>query len=517
MTMSPLGVDSATVQPMDEFNQTLVSAVHPSDWINPTPADCYDLVVIGAGTAGLVSAAGAAGLQLGLRVALIEKHLMGGDCLNVGCVPSKCIIRSAKLVGELQRGQSLGIDVANPVQVDFAAAMARMRQVRAGISHHDSAQRFRDLGIDVFFGTGSFCDRQTIAVAGQRLRFKKAVIATGARAAHPNIPGLQEVGYLTNETLFSLTTRPQRLAVIGGGPIGCELAQAFRRLGSEVVMLHRGERLLPKGDPEAAALIASVFQQEGIQLEFDAHLERVEATVAGKRLHYRCNGNLQSVTVDEILVGVGRAPNVEGMNLEAAGITYDPTHGICVNDFLQTTNSRVYGAGDICMDWKFTHAADAAARLILKNMFFSPFGLGRLRLSQLVMPSVTFTDPEIAQVGLTATAAAQQGTAIRTITIPLDQVDRAIIDDEALGFVQIHHSPGSDQILGATVVARHGGEILTQLTAAMVGKVGLNKLSGVIHPYPTQSEGIKKAADAYRRALLTPRTRALLRVLTKLS
>lgn len=513
--MSPPGVDSATVQPMDEFNQTLVSAVHPLDWINPTPADCYDLVVIGAGTAGLVSAAGAAGLKLGLRVALIEKYLMGGDCLNVGCVPSKSIIRSAKLVGELQRGQALGIHVANPVEIDFAAVMARMRQVRAGISHHDSAQRFRDLGIDVFFGTGSFCDRQTIAVAGQRLRFKKAVIATGARAAHPNIPGLQEVGYLTNETVFSLTTRPQCLAVIGGGPIGCELAQAFRRLGSEVVMLHRGERLLPKTDPEAAALMASVFQQEGIQLECGAHLARVEATGAGKRLHYRRNGNLQSVTVDEILIGVGRAPNVEGMNLEAAGITYDPTHGICVNDFLQTTNPRVYGAGDICMDWKFTHAADAAARIILKNMFFSPFGWGRSRLSQLVMPSVTFTDPEIAQVGLTA--AAQQGTQIRTITIPLDQVDRAIIDDETLGFVQIHHSQGSDQIVGATVVARHAGEILTQLTTAIVGKVGLNSLSNVIHPYPTQSEGIKKAADAYRRSLLTPRTRTLLGLLAKLS
>lgn len=505
------------LQPLDEYNQSLMSQVHPIDWVNPQPADCYDLVVIGAGTAGLVVAAGAAGLGLGLKVALIEKSLMGGDCLNVGCVPSKCVIRSSRVVAELHNAEPFGIQSPEHLNIDFAAVMQRMRRIRAGISHHDSAERFRQLGVDVFLGTAQFLSREAIAVNESQLRFKKAVIATGARATHPQIPGLAEAGYLTNETVFSLTRCPKRLAVIGGGPIGCELAQAFHRLGSEVTLLHKHSHLLDREDADAAEIIQQQFLQENLHLVLDCTLENVEKADAGKIIHYRQNDAIKTIIVDEILVGAGRTPNVEGLNLEVAGVEYDTRQGVKVNDFLQTTNLRIYAAGDICMNWKFTHAADAAARIVIKNTLFSPWGLGRSKLSNLVMPWVTYTDPEIAHVGLYEQEAKEKGLKTNTIKIPFSTVDRALADGESEGFVKILHQQGSDQILGATIVARHAGEMLSEITLAMTTKQGLNALSGVIHPYPTQAEAIKKAADAYRRSLLTPRTQSLLKLLTKLS
>jgi pyruvate/2-oxoglutarate dehydrogenase complex dihydrolipoamide dehydrogenase (E3) component len=502
---------------MDEYNQTLVSHVHPPDWVNPEPAKVYDLVVIGAGTAGLVVAAGAAGLGLGLKVALIEKHLMGGDCLNVGCIPSKTIIRSARVVGELWDGKELGINIPKNIDVDFSAVMERMRRIRAGISPHDSAARFQKLGVDVFLGSGRFASKNTVEVGDQTLRFKKAVIATGARAAQPAIPGLEKAGYLTNESVFSLIQRPERLAVIGGGPIGCELAQAFRRLGCEVVLFHRSSHILNKEDAEAAEILQKVLLKEGIRLVLNSNLEEVVTVTEGKRLYFSANGHRDSVNVDEILVGTGRASNVEGLNLEAVEVEYDKRHGVKVNDYLQTTNPKIYAVGDICMDWKFTHAADAAARIVIKNTLFSPFGLGRSKLSSLVMPWVTYTDPEIAHVGISEQQAKEKGLDMETIKIPFSSVDRAIADGEEFGFLKIHHKKGSDEILGATIVARHAGEMISEVTTAIVGKLGLNKLSGVIHPYPTQAEAIKKAADAYRRTLLTENTKRLLGFLTKLS
>jgi pyruvate/2-oxoglutarate dehydrogenase complex dihydrolipoamide dehydrogenase (E3) component len=506
-----------TVPPLDEFNQDLVSQVHPPDWVNPVPPPRYDLVVIGAGTAGLVVAAGAAGLGLGLRVALIERYLMGGDCLNVGCVPSKCVIRSSRVVSAMRDAEAFGIQAPERITVDFPAVMARMRKIRAHISHHDAAARFRNLGVDVFLGEASFSGADSVSVDGQMLRFKRAVIATGARAATPPLVGLAEAGYLTNETVFSLTERPPRLAVIGGGPLGCELAQAFHRLGCEVVVLHRGKHLLGREDSDAAELIQNAFLREGIGLVLGGEIQQITQVPEGKLIRLVRDGQEQGITVDEILVGTGRVPNVEGLNLEAAGVEYDRRRGVQVNDFLQTRNRRIYAAGDICMDWKFTHAADAAARIVIKNALFAPFGLGRSRLSGLVMPWTTYTDPEVAHVGLYEREARDRGIPVVTIKIPLHQVDRAIADGEEAGFIKIHHRKGSDQILGATIVARHAGEMIGEVTLAMVAKRGLNTLSSVIHPYPTQAEGIKKAADAYRRTLLTPRTRTLLRLLTRLS
>jgi pyruvate/2-oxoglutarate dehydrogenase complex dihydrolipoamide dehydrogenase (E3) component len=505
-----------TVPPMDEYNQTLVSYVHPPDWVNPNPAAQYDLVVIGAGTAGLVVAAGAAGLGLGLKVALIERHLMGGDCLNVGCVPSKCLIRSSRVVADIQNAQPFGVEPPQSVTIDFPAVMERLRRLRAGISHNDSATRFQNLGVDVFLGSGRFVSSEAIEVDGKTLRFKKAVIATGARAVSPDIPGIQEAGFLTNETVFSLVDRPNRLAVIGGGPIGCELAQAFRRLGCEVTLFHRGSHLLNREDIDAAEIVQQNFLREGIRIVTDAQLKYVEKTAEGKRITFTAREQEDAITVDEILVGAGRAPNVEGLNLEGVGVKYD-AKGVVVNDYLQTTNPKIYAAGDICMDWKFTHAADAAARIVIKNTLFSPFGLGRSRLSSLVMPWVTYTDPEVAHVGLYEHEIRKKGVAFNTIQIPFREVDRAIADGETEGFVKILHEAGTDKILGATIVARHAGEMISEVTTAIVGNLGLSKLSGVIHPYPTQAEGIKKAADAYRRTLLTPRSKALLGILTKIS
>ena len=504
-----------TIEPMDIYNQKLLSEVHPPDWVNPQPADLYDLVVIGAGTAGLVVAAGAAGLGLGLKVALIESHLMGGDCLNVGCVPSKTMIRSARTIGEIWQGQELGIKVEG-VEIDFGAVMERMRRIRSDISHADSASRFKDLGVDVFLGEGQFASNNTVTVEDRVLKFKKAVIATGSRAAIPEIPGLVAAGYLTNETVFSLVKRPQRLAVIGGGPIGCELAQTFGRLGCEVILLHRGSQVLNKEDPAAAAILQQVLLDEGVKLILDCQVQQVTTTAAGKTLSYSSNGRSDTAIVDEILIGAGRIPNIESLNLAIAGVAAD-AKGVEVNDYLQTNNSRIYAAGDVCMKWQFTHAADAAARIVIKNTLFSPFGIGKTKLSSLVMPWVTYTEPEIAHVGLSDDDAHQAGIEFETINIPMSSVDRAITDGETQGFVKIIHRRGSDEILGATIVASRAGELISEVTTAMVNKIGLSKLSSTIHPYPTQGDGIKKAADAYRRKLLTPRNQQLLALLTKFS
>jgi pyruvate/2-oxoglutarate dehydrogenase complex dihydrolipoamide dehydrogenase (E3) component len=508
--------NKVTISPLDKYNQRLISHVHPQNWVNPQPVDCYDLVVIGAGTAGLVVAAGAAGLDLGLKVALIEKNLMGGDCLNVGCVPSKAIIRSSRVVGEMWKAKTFGIGIPKLIDVDFPAVMERMRRMRAGISYNDSAERFQLLGVDVFLGTAAFDNDMTVEVAGKRLKYKKAVIATGARPVEPSIPGIVEAGYLTNETVFSLTVKPPRLAIIGAGPIGCEMAQTFRRLGSEVTVFHRGSRLLNKDDVDASVILQKVFLREGINLILGCEIERVEVTDEGKKIYFQNNSKQNVVIVDDILVGVGRAPNVEKLNLEAVGVEYDK-RGVKVNDYLQTSNNKIFAAGDVCMEWKFTHAADAAARIVIKNALFSPFGLGKQKLSSLIMPWVTYTDPEVAHVGMHEEEAQDLGINVNTIKIPFSSVDRGIIDGEEEGFIKIFHSKGTDKILGATIVASHAGEMISEVTTAIVNNIGLSKLSSVIHPYPTQAECIKKAADTYRKTLLTPNTKRLLGWLTKLS
>ncbi len=501
------------MQPIDSYNQTLLDAVHPTDWINPTPQSEYDLVVIGAGTAGLVVAAGSAGLGIGLKIALIEKQYMGGDCLNFGCVPSKAIIRSARAAAEMRDAARLGV-IAQSMSIDFAAVMERMRKVRSDISENDSAQRFKNLGIDVFFGEAQFIDRYTIRVADAELKFKKATIATGARAVCPDIPGLTEAGFLTNESVFNLTECPKRLLVVGGGPIGCELAQTFQRLGSDVTLLHKNSQILNKEDPDAAEIVRSQLNQDGVRVWVNTDLLDVTVTPEGKKILFETPDGLNTITVDEILIGAGRQPNIEGLNLESIGIATDPRNGILVNDYLQTTQPHIFAAGDVCMDWKFTHAADFAARIVIKNALFSPFGLGKSKLSNLVMPWVTYTSPEVAHVGLYERQATVPTT---VIVIPMNTIDRAITDAETHGFAKILLRAGTDEILGATIVSTHAGEMISEVTTAIVNKIGLAKLASVIHPYPTQADAIRKAADAYRKTLLSDRTRQLLKLLTRLS
>lgn len=489
------------VSPLDKYNETLLKNVHPQAWQNPRPEGVYNLVVIGAGTAGLVTAAGAAGL--GAKVALIERHLMGGDCLNVGCVPSKAVIRAARAAEDVRKAHLFGVQ-AEIQEVDFARAMERMRRIRSHISRHDSFERFKGLGVDVYLGSGEFISGNQIRVDEQILRFKKAVIASGARAAIPPIPGLKEAGFLTNENVFNLTEFPRRLACIGGGPIGCELAQAFHRLGAQVSLFHNGTHLLNREDPDAAAIVQQQFVAEGIQLVLNVKFERVEMQGSDKILHYSVQGKAGQIAVDDILVGAGRAPNVEGLGLEKVGVVYNH-QGVQVNDELQTTHPAIYAAGDVCMAWKFTHAADFAARAVLQNTLF----MGHKKLSSLVMPWCTYTDPEIAHVGLYEYEAQAQQLEIDTYIKHFRDVDRALADGEEEGFVKVHTAKGKDKILGATIVARHAGEMLGELTLAIQHGIGLGSIASVIHPYPTQAEAIRHLGDQYNRTKLTPMVKNL--------
>jgi pyruvate/2-oxoglutarate dehydrogenase complex dihydrolipoamide dehydrogenase (E3) component len=489
--------------PNDAHNIRLLSQVHPSEWQNPPPQPRYNLVVVGAGTAGLICAAAAAGL--GGKVALLERHLMGGDCLNVGCVPSKTLIRSARAMADMRDAEDFGVRPSPGLEADFGFAMERMRRLRARISQHDSAERFKELGVDVFFGEARFSAPDAVELGGVTLRFAKAVIATGARAATSDIPGLAQAGYLTNETVFNLTQCPARLLVIGGGPLGCEMAQAFHRLGSTVSIVQREPRFLPREDPEAAQLLAQAFQHDGIQLHLNTEVQRVKSSEHGKVVRLLREAQESTVTADEILVGIGRAPNVEGLNLEAANVRYDDKVGVHVNDFLQTTNPAIYAAGDVCLATKFTHMAEASARIVVQNALFR----GRKRFSALTVPWCTFTDPEIAHVGLYARQAQEKNIMVKTFTVPMSDVDRAVTDGEEAGFVKILVEADSDRILGATIVGRQAGEMINEISLAMVAGIGLKTIGAVIHSYPSRAEAIRRAADAYNRTRLTPMLKRL--------
>ncbi len=489
-------LDRIGVAPLDTSNLSLLDHVHPPAWVAPKPADRYNLVVIGAGAGGLVSAAAAAGV--GARVALVEAHLLGGDCLNVGCVPSKALLAAARAVHGVRNAGAFGVKTGR-IQVDFGAIMARMRAVRASIAPHDSADRYAtELGIDVFFGRAKFTAKDTVRVGSATLRFAKAVIATGGTAAIPDIPGLADVPYLTNATIFNLTELPARLAVIGAGPIGMELAHAFRRFGAEVTVLHRGQ-VLPKEDVDAARLVEAAMRREGVVFEHCGEFKRVSRKGAAIRIRV----DDRTLEFDAVLVAAGRKPAVAGLGLEAAGVAFDARDGVSVDDRLQTTNPNIYAVGDVASKYQFTHMADFMARLVVRNALF----FGRDKVSSLLVPWATYTDPEVAHVGLYERDLVERKIEFATFRREFADVDRMICDGETEGFVKIHVKKGTDTILGATIVGRHAGDLISELSVAIQAGMGLGRLANVIHPYPTAAEAIRQCGDAFNRTRLTPTVR----------
>ena len=482
----------------DHRAHELLANVHPPSWQNPRPAGRYHLVVVGAGPAGLVAAHAAAGL--GAKVALIERNRLGGDCLNTGCVPSKTLIRTSRLYAEMRDAETYGGQVPGKIEIDFAAVMERMRRVRARISRVDSAERLRAAGVDVYFGDASFAGPDAVTVGEATLRFRKAMIATGSRPETQSIPGLADAGFLTNETVFDLTVLPRRLLVIGGGPLGCELAQAFCRLGAEVSIVQDAPLFLPKEERDAVQLLSDAFARDGVHIYLNTAVTGVRRDGAMRFADLVSADYRSTLAVDQILTGIGRVPNIEGLGLKAAGVKADAVTGIAVNDFLQTTNPRIYAAGDVCLDSRFTHTADASARIVVQNALF----LSRRRWSALTIPWCTYTDPEVAHVGLYVREAREKNIPIKTFTVPMHEVDRAIADGEEHGFVKIHVKEGTDTILGATVVARHAGEMINEISLAIVAGIGLSGIARVIHTYPTQAAAIRMAADAYNLTRLTP-------------
>jgi pyruvate/2-oxoglutarate dehydrogenase complex dihydrolipoamide dehydrogenase (E3) component len=505
-TFAQVDIGTCGISPLDEHNARLLDDVHPKGWVDPTPKSTYNLVVIGAGAGGLVSAAGAAGV--GARVALIESHLLGGDCLTVGCVPSKALLRCAKAAEAVRNASAFGVEINGAVSIDFGFVMERMRRLRAGIAPVDSAKRYTEqLGVDVFLGKGTFTGKNNIEVNGKTLTFAKAVVATGGTAAIPNIPGLQEVPYLTNATIFNLTKLPSRLGVIGAGPIGLELAQAFQRFGSQVTVFSRSDKILPKEDPDAAKIVEKSLRQDGVTFTFHANYKRVESR-NGKppvTIVLEDGPGERSLEFDALLVATGRKPAVRGLGLESAGVSYDERMGVTVNDRLQTTNPDVYAVGDVASKYQFTHVADFMARLVIRNALF----FGRDKFSNLLIPWTTYTEPEAAHVGLYEKDMQERNIAFATFKREFSDVDRSIVDGETEGYVKIHVKKGTDQILGATIVGSHAGDMISEVTVAMQSGMGLGQLANVIHPYPTAAEAIRQCGDAYNRGRLTPTVKAI--------
>ena len=460
-------------------------------WHNPDPRGLYHLLIVGAGPAGLIAAETA--VRRGARVALIERNLLGGTCLNYGCIPSKTIIRTSRLYREMRDAELFGGQVPSGITVDFPAVMERVRRVRARLSTRASAEQLVAMGIDVYLGEARFAGPDSVTVGGTVLRFTNALIATGARPVRPPIPGLEEAGYLTYENVFDLIECPKRLLVIGGGPVGCELAQAFARLGSRVTLVQNEPMFLVNEERDAAQLLSDALARDGIEIHLDTQTTRVRVEGHDTIADLVSDDTTRTVAVDRILVGVGTAPNVQGLELEAAGVAYDGEHGIPVDDFLRTTNRRIFAAGDVCTEKKFPHIESVAGRIVTANALF----WGRERLSAQAVPWCTFTDPEIAHVGMYVTEARQKHIPVKTFTVLMHEVARAITDGEEEGFVKLHVREGTAKILGATVVARHAGDLINEISLAMSAGLDLDDLARVNQPFPTQSQAIRLAADAY--------------------
>ncbi len=468
----------------DLLQQRWRDSVFPADYHNPAPAPSYNMVVIGAGPAGLVASIAAAGL--GAKVALVERHAMGGDCLNVGCVPSKTLLAAATS------------------GADFDTAMQRVRAVRAAIAPHDSVARYCAAGVDVFLGAARFTGPKTVQVGDTVLRGRKFVIATGARASMPGIPGLAEAGPLTNESVFDLQQAPRRLVVLGAGPIGCELSQAFARLGVQVMLLEAAPRILPNDEPDAAALVGAALIADGVQILLATKLERVERHGDVRRLTLSDGRQLDC---DALLVAAGRRRNLEDLGLEAAGVRFDPRDGIEVDAQLRTSVRHIFAAGDVCSQLQFTHSADAQARIVIRNALF----FGRASTDSLIIPWCTYTKPELAHVGASRAQLEHAKTAFQALRFEFGDLDRGRTDNGADGYAEVLVAQGSDRILGATVIGKDAGEQIAPLVLLMTLRKGLGSLGSLVLPYPTRSEYLRRLADAWNRTRLTPRAAATLR------
>ena len=467
----------------------------------------YNVVVIGAGTAGLVTAAGTAGL--GGRVALVEKGRMGGDCLNYGCVPSKALIKSARVAAAMRNAGAWGLPPHSP-EPDYARVIRRMKAARARIEPHDSVERFERMGVDVFPGEARFESPHRVRVGDTVLNARHVVLATGGRAAIPPIPGLEHARTFTNQTFFENEIFPRRLAVLGAGPIGCELSQALARLGSEVTLIDRGSQPLHREDEDVARLLQTALAADGVNLHLNTEVRRVEAQGGGaSRIVLSRAGGEATVDVDAILIAAGRVPNIEGLDLERAGVAYGK-RGIKVDRYLRTTNPHIYAAGDVAGSHQFTHFAEYHARCIVRNLML-PRGLGflRARADHFVLPWTTFTEPEIARVGLNEKEAHAQGVAFDGYRHDYADLDRAILDAADVGFVKVLTARGGDRILGAVLAGEGAGEMVHELALAMKHGIGLGALSNVIHVYPTLSQAVQRVGDAYQRTRLTPRARRI--------
>jgi pyruvate/2-oxoglutarate dehydrogenase complex dihydrolipoamide dehydrogenase (E3) component len=471
----------------------------------------YNVVVIGAGTAGLVTAAGTAGL--GGRVALIERNLMGGDCLNFGCVPSKALISSARLIQQIRESEKWGLDRQSP-QFAFEKVFARMRARRAKIAPNDSQERFESLGVDVFHGEARFVSPYEIEVDGQKLRAKNFVIATGSRAVIPKIDGIDKVPYFTNETIFDeLKEKPESMIVLGGGPIGCELGQALSRLDVKITIVEYVPQILAPEDVDVGEFMQERFEAEGIAVQHCTKATRVWMNDGAITLegNYKppgaARGSPVQFTADALLLAVGRCPMMKALNLEAAGVKYTP-NGVEVNDYLQTSQRHIYAAGDIANRLKFTHTADFSARIVVRNILM-PFQFLRQKVDWSVVPWCTYTDPEVAHVGLGEKEAWHKKIDYDLFIVPLGDVDRAVVESEEAGFAKILTAKGSDKILGATIVAPHAGDLLHEFVLAMKVGAGLGMIASTIHAYPTFAELARKAGDKYNKTRLTPRAKRI--------
>ena len=501
MTLASIQRDNTA----EALDRELLAFVRPPGWQNPAPNAPYHLAVIGGGPAGLVAAHAAA--LLGAKVALVECHRLGGESLNYGSVPALAFTRTARFYAEMRDAGRFGADSPTMGPVNIELAVSRAQHARSRIGQMHSAAKLKALGVDIYFGKARFTGPDTVEVDGARLGFKKALIATGASPKPVDIPGLAEAGYIEASTLLKLRTVPRRVLVIGGGTHGCEGAQALARLGTYTIIAMDEPLFLPGEERDAAAMVSDALARDGVEIHLNTRVTRVRVEASQKLVDLDNDGDITTVSVDEIFFGLGREPSVAGLDLERAGVAYDRAKGIGVDDFLRTSNPRIYAAGDVCLEPKFTSIAYASARIAVVNALF----LRRKRFSELIIPWCTYTDPEIAHVGMYVRQARERGIPVKTFTVPMHEVDRAIINGEETGFVKIHLRDGSDRILGATIVARHAGEMINEISLAITTGVGLNTLANVLRAYPTQAEAIRLAADQYRATTMTSSRRWLVR------